>query len=56
MRGEVAGSVDAAGVPDPSLTDLVRQILTVACSEHHLSADGDAPLSFWLAFDAAHGH
>ena len=37
-------------------TELVRQILTVACSEHQLSADGDAPLSFWLAFDAAHGH
>ena len=58
-RLEVQGDTPAAFATiddaDGSLTELVRQILTVACSEHQLAADGGGPLSFWLAFDAAHG-
>ena len=56
VRGDTPTPISAVDDSDGSLTELVRQILTVACSEHQLSADGDAPFSFWLAFDAAHGH
>jgi anti-sigma regulatory factor (Ser/Thr protein kinase) len=55
VHGDTPTPIAAIGDSDRSLTELVRQILSVACSDHQLAADGGAPLSFWLAFDAAHG-